>query len=514
MAIPVITAPSSPRIIAQGVAFSQTMAASNTPTSWAATGLPSGLAIDTSTGTISGTPLSAVVTSASITATNGDGTSAAVTIAFVVSATPPGNGGPFDLELDYELMTNEISVPGIDPPADGEPLFYAPRGTNRYLLLGILKRGVLQDVNPDAEAISVKIGLKELEPESLLEVTTGATTKIGSMPDDQQRYRIPFRVTPGNWGSALSDYEADAGTMISALAELQVSVGTVAELHDATLTDSAISIQGGVTSPITGDHDFLSIEEFSVATPMRLTLTLAVAGRVLQTVSLVREFDAIFTGGAFVLSNLSGATTGQGSIEGDQWRATLNLTALTGDANSIDADYSITTTNDATQTTYDWEIDMTGVAGFSGNLSDPDAGVTFSDAIILELFDVGVSQIGTAQTLDTFYSSTTAFFADIVSAWNAAAGATQLTAGSVTAINGSTLKIAAPSSTTVRKIGFEDSDPADPLLDPDASPGVIGTVTTCSVTARLEQLEDPSSIPLNLTSNQFRIGVARDLVPD
>jgi len=303
---------------------------------------------------------------------------------------------------------------------------------------------------------------------------------------------------------------------VISLAELEVTVGEAAVLHDATLTDSSIAIDGGIVigSPITGDHDFLSIEEFASPTPMRLTLTLAVAGRALQTVELVREFDLVFTGGAFVLSNLSGPTSGTGAVEGGQWRATLALTSLAGDANSVDADYRITTSDDTTQTTYDWEIDLAGVAGFSGSLLDPDAGVTFSDAIILELFDVGVSQIGTAQTLDTFYSSTTAFFADIVSAWNAAAGATQLTAGSVTSVDGSTLKIAAPSTTTVRKIGFEDSDPADPLLDPDAVPGVEGEATTCSVTARLEQLESPGDVPLNLTSRQFLVAVPRDIVPD
>jgi hypothetical protein len=106
MAIPVITAPISPRIIAAGVAFSQTFSASNTPTSWAASGLPSGLTIDTVTGTISGTPLSQVESTATITATNGEGTSAGVVIIFVVMATPPGMGGPFDIVLDYELTTN------------------------------------------------------------------------------------------------------------------------------------------------------------------------------------------------------------------------------------------------------------------------------------------------------------------------------------------------------------------------------------------------------------------------
>jgi hypothetical protein len=514
MAIPVITAPASPRIIAQGVAFSQALTASNTPTSWAATGLPSGLAINTSTGTISGTPLTEEVAAASITATNGDGTSGAVTISFVIVATPPGNGGAFDLELDYELMTNEVRITGIDPPKTGEPLFYAPKGTNRYLLVGILKRGVLQDINPDSEDVAIKIGMKELEPERLLEVTTGATVKVADMTDDRQRYRIPFRVTPGNWTGPLGDYEADEGTIISALAELQVSVGEVAVLHDATLTDSAISIEGNITSPITGDHDFTGIEEFSVATPMRLTLTLSVAGRVLQTVELVREFDLIFTGGAFVLSNLSGPTTGQGAVElsgeGGKWRATLNLTSLAGDADSVDADYSITTTADSTTPYYVWRISP---PTFSGDFTDPGSSVDFTTQHLISLQDVTDTIIDDTPLFADTYANPAAYFAAVAAAWETATGVADVVR--VDAYDAATIAVHVLSSTAVRKVGCDFSSPAGAYAAANTTPTAPeGASTTCSVTARLEQLEAPESVPLNLTSNLFRIGVARDMVPD
>ena len=516
MAIPVITAPTSPRIIAAGVAFSQAMAASNTPTSWAASGLPSGLLIDTETGVISGTPLSQVETTASITATNDDGTSAAVTIIFVVMATPPGMGGPFDIVLDYELTTNEVSMPGVASPAAGAPLFYAPRGTNRYLLLGVKYYGVLQDLNPADEAIAVALGMKELEPERLLEVTTAATVKVPDMTPDRQRYRIPFRVTPANWG-VLGDYEADGGTEIAALAELQVTVGEAAALHDATLTDSGIALQGNVTTPITGDHDFLSIAEFATLTPMRLTLTLSVAARPLQTVELVREFDAIFTGGVFVLSNLSGSTTGTGAIEGTKWRATLNLTSLAGDADGVDADYSITTTTDTTIPNNRW------TKSFSGDgltLSDPGAGedseIAVGAGFVLELWD-GENEfldnlIGT-WTPDGTYANSAAFAAGLAAGWETASGASDVInvtfdAASLTAI------VNLEDTTDVLFLRWYETSLFPSPFYPVVQKDLIGTPTTCSVTANLEQLESPDSIPLNLTSNQFLIGVARDIVPD
>jgi hypothetical protein len=510
MAIPVITAPISPRIIAAGVAFTQALAASNTPTSWAASGLPSGLAINTTTGTISGTPLSQVETTATITATNGDGTSAGVTIIFVVMATPPGMGGPFDIVLDYELTTNEVSIPGVTPPADGAPLFYAPRGTNRFLLVGVKYYGVLQDLNPAAEAIAIRLGMKEVEPERLLEVTTAATTKVADMTDDRQRYRIPFRIAPANWG-VLGDYEADAGTIISALAELQVSVGTVATLFDATLTDSSISLQGNVTTPITGDHDFTTVTQFATATPMRLTLTLSVADRPLQTVTLIRDFSLIYTGGAFVISGATGATTGTGAVDGTQWRATLNLTALTGDANSVDADYGVTTSADTTPA----YVELAGSEdGFTnGNPGDPAGSITVAPGYELELWTGddpdNDTLIGTFVLSSVIYDNGAAFAAALLAGWETASDENDVV--SVTYdVDGLVFRINLESTSQVSYIRWGDPGSFRAVTPASAT----GTATTCSVSARLQQLEAPDSIPLNLTSNQFRIGVARDLVPD
>lgn len=57
----------------QGAAFTYTIVATNTPTSYNATGLPAGLTINTTTGVISGTPTVTGVFNITITATNGIG---------------------------------------------------------------------------------------------------------------------------------------------------------------------------------------------------------------------------------------------------------------------------------------------------------------------------------------------------------------------------------------------------------------------------------------------------------
>ena len=67
-----------------GVAFSYQITATNNPTSFGATGLPSGLSVNTATGVISGTPAKAGTSSVTLSATNTSGTGTA-TLTLTVS---------------------------------------------------------------------------------------------------------------------------------------------------------------------------------------------------------------------------------------------------------------------------------------------------------------------------------------------------------------------------------------------------------------------------------------------
>lgn len=79
-----------------GQAFSYQIVASNTPTSFAATGLPAGLRVNTATGLISGTPTSAALSSVTISATNATGTGTAT---LTITITLNGGGG---YTVDFE----------------------------------------------------------------------------------------------------------------------------------------------------------------------------------------------------------------------------------------------------------------------------------------------------------------------------------------------------------------------------------------------------------------------------
>ncbi len=75
--VPLITSPAAITVV-QGQPFSYQITASNSPTSFGAIGLPSGVSIDTANGLISGTPRGSGVFSVTLTAANSTGTGSSV----------------------------------------------------------------------------------------------------------------------------------------------------------------------------------------------------------------------------------------------------------------------------------------------------------------------------------------------------------------------------------------------------------------------------------------------------
>jgi len=75
-----------------GIEFSYQIAASGSPTSYAATGLPAGLSVSTSTGAITGKPTVAATSNVTISATNASGTGSA-TLVITISSSGGGGGG-------------------------------------------------------------------------------------------------------------------------------------------------------------------------------------------------------------------------------------------------------------------------------------------------------------------------------------------------------------------------------------------------------------------------------------
>ena len=109
---PVITSATSASGIA-GSAFSYQITASNSPTSYGATGLPPGLTVNTSTGLISGTPASGGTSTVTIKATNASGSGSAtvtLTIAHTVILSWTASSSPNI--AGYNIYRGTVSLSG------------------------------------------------------------------------------------------------------------------------------------------------------------------------------------------------------------------------------------------------------------------------------------------------------------------------------------------------------------------------------------------------------------------
>jgi len=111
--------------------FTYQITATNSPTSYSAVGLPPGLSINTSTGLISGTPLTAGSTNVSIKATNGGGDSTIVNLVITImqyaasisitNTTQTYTGKPIAVTATTspsKLNAATVYFPGFNPPTD------------------------------------------------------------------------------------------------------------------------------------------------------------------------------------------------------------------------------------------------------------------------------------------------------------------------------------------------------------------------------------------------------------
>lgn len=229
---PIVGLPITPFVL---YAFGMPASGMTPPATWSATGLPAGLAIRNKTvfwsneareviaGEIYGTATTAGTGTATITATNDTG-SDSVSLDYRVDAAPvgvPTSGSLWnDLELDFDLGTRIVRVPGIAEPEEGI-VFHCAKGDRFNLLIGLKKYGVLQDIKPGSEAVTIRLAIKEFEEERVIELASGAPVKVGTA--DYARFRIPLYLDPADW-ALLGDYEGDRKTGRGFPAQIEVAV--------------------------------------------------------------------------------------------------------------------------------------------------------------------------------------------------------------------------------------------------------------------------------------------------
>lgn len=165
MAAPVINTTTSVLGYKQWQTWEYQPYATNTPTSWACPNLPAGMSINTSTGKISGAAEVAGVFVCGLTATNGDGTSAALvlTIGIEESGALLTNSG-FQMEID--VVTRVGTLVG-----GGELHLFARENDSLLLWITFKKGGVALDLDMQG----MEVAIKEFAPDT--RIVLGSTWK-------------------------------------------------------------------------------------------------------------------------------------------------------------------------------------------------------------------------------------------------------------------------------------------------------------------------------------------------
>lgn len=503
MPAPVLDPRTSLQVAIVGEDFLLQLEAFNDPDTWEALSLPAGLTLDAEAGEISGVATTKGFYQTLVRATNESGSDEMMVLFSVIGNPEDDQIGEWsDLPLDFDLIERTVTIPGVTR-AEGEPLFKIGRGDKTFLLVGFMKSGGLRDVQPDGETVSLKLAMKEFEPEIILTQGGGAPVKVGS--GRTARFRIPIWLDPAAW-AVLSDYEGDDETMVISRSELELVVGT--PLYNETKVIDDLILRSDLGGGDYGDPD--PVEETLVFTGLTATagasytlvVSLAVDGRDGQNVSLTQTMTITYTGGVWVVSAREGEGSVQGAVESGLWRATLGIDAVAGDANSVDVDVSIATTESDPGTTIAWVIP----ARVGGNLETD--GVINVNSSRLRLFDAEGTEIAApGEVWTNTYSSPGSFMLLVAGAWETLeSGANPV----ISVASPTEIRIELPlADTNVRSIRIEhDTDPGTGAT----AAGMIDPAATV-LTGQLTQVPSAEDQPPRFTA-QLPIGVIRDMVPD
>lgn len=213
MAIPVISTTTSVLGYRKGQYFEYQMQATNAPTSWTASGLPSGMSISNA-GRVSGAATAAGVYLVKVIATNGDGPSAPLEVAMGIEDTNFNDG--IGIEVNIDLRSGAVSVPGITPSSSAsQAVMFLKYGDKVFLDVGFLKGEELQTM----AMASIVMNIREFDGETALVQSNGGIEIIGT--SDRPRYRILVDLATPELLNSLGNYQGDYQTTFDAIAEIE-----------------------------------------------------------------------------------------------------------------------------------------------------------------------------------------------------------------------------------------------------------------------------------------------------
>jgi len=213
MAIPVISTTTSVLGYRKGQYFEYQMQATNTPTSWTANGLPSGMSIS-SAGLVSGAATAAGVYLVKVIATNSTGPSLPLEVAMGIEDSNYNDG--LGIEVNIDLRSGAVAVPGITPSSTGsQAALFLKYGDKMFLDLGFFKGEALQSMAMSSAILNIR----EFDGETVLVQSNGSIENVGT--NDKPRYRILVDLKQPNLLNALGNYAGDFQTTFDAVAEIE-----------------------------------------------------------------------------------------------------------------------------------------------------------------------------------------------------------------------------------------------------------------------------------------------------
>ena len=184
-------------------------------------------------GELSGAAILPGIYSPRLTATNGDGTSDSVL--FVIGIEPAALAPDSHLDVTVDVDSGAVAIVGITPdsPTQTNPnpaLIRVKENDDLMMRIFFQKSGTTLDL----PLTSLKFGVKEFEPDGLLDLSDDAFAKIGVGTNTCYLLHVKFN-GPALAGS-LSDYEDDQGTFFLALTEIERIETNAETIGPATLT--------------------------------------------------------------------------------------------------------------------------------------------------------------------------------------------------------------------------------------------------------------------------------------
>jgi len=331
---PIITSATTAAGTAHTTFVTYTIVATGSPTSFAATGLPAGLTLNTLTGAITGTPIASGVSTVALTATNVTGTSSPVTLTITVA---PAAAVPVITSATTAPGTVNTTFVTYTIVATGSPTSYAATGLPAGLTLNTLTgaiTGTPTAAGVSTVALTATNGTGTSSPVTLTitvaaassaPIITSLTTAPGTVDTIFVTYTIVATGLPTSFGAA----GLPAGLALDPLAGTITGTPTAAGVSNVTLTATNTI---GTSSPVT-----LTITVAAAGTVPSITSAITAPGTInttFVTYTIVAtgsptSYGATGLPPGLTISSLTGAITGTPTATGVSV-VTLSATNLSG----------------------------------------------------------------------------------------------------------------------------------------------------------------------------------------